>query len=164
MPIGIIFVGKLNVILCTTSLINFYKLYLTLIKHTGFVCWYHIFDVDECILATSSLKSFQCFLNKVADILSFLLTIVYAIPRVLCNQQNNSCKYIYLYSILLKFTWVLTISVFKDVQYRQNLSVVWNKRFTNNVCWHYQMLQNFQCCTDNLIIKFDINNMARILI
>lgn len=63
------------------------------VQNTAFICWYHVFDVDERILATSLLKNFQGLLNEIANVLLLPLAIVDVISEVgiliLVNVENG---------------------------------------------------------------------------
>lgn len=55
----------------------------------GLVGGDHVLDVDECILSSMELKSFQCLLDEVADILTLLLAIVNTITNVHCTMGEE---------------------------------------------------------------------------
>lgn len=42
-------------------------------REYAFVGWHHILDIDKGIFTASQLKLFQCFLDQIANILTFLL-------------------------------------------------------------------------------------------
>lgn len=53
-----------------------------LVKHARFVRGNHVFDIDERILAAVSLEHLKSFVYQIANVLSFLLTIVDAIAQI----------------------------------------------------------------------------------
>lgn len=60
-----------------------------LFLQAGLVCGDHVFDVDERVLSSMELKSFQRLLNKVSNILTLLLTVVNAITNVHCMMDER---------------------------------------------------------------------------
>lgn len=59
-----------------------------LIKHTRLIGRNHVFDIDEGILAAVSLEHFERFVNQIANVLSFLLTVIDAVSQVTLDKSR----------------------------------------------------------------------------
>jgi len=99
-----------------------------LVQQARFVGWDHVFNVDERVWPTVSLKCFQSFVDEITNVLSLLLPVVNAITAV---------KVLY----------------FENVEYWEDLPVVWHKRFADELARVYQLLQDLQSDADNLVVS-----------
>lgn len=64
------------------TLVDSLSLSLTLVEHTRFICGNHVLDINESVLATVSFEYLKRFVDQIANVLSFLLTIIDSVTQI----------------------------------------------------------------------------------
>ena len=82
--------------------------YARSVEYATFICWDHVFNVNECIFSSMNFKHFKSRLNQVSKILSFSLAVVDLVSEVLVLN-------------------------FEEVEDREDLSVVGHESLANGV-------------------------------
>jgi hypothetical protein len=99
----------------------------TSVEDAALVGWDHILYVDECVLTTVGLKHLEGLLDQVPQVQTLSLAVV--------NLVSDVC-----------------VALLEQIHYRQDLSVVRNKRLSDCVRASNECLQNFEGDGDNFTV------------
>ena len=102
--------------------------WISSIKDAWLISWHHILNVDESILSSVHLEEFKGLLNQVSKIVCLSLTIINFVSQVV-------------------------VTCFEKVHDWQNLSVIWNKCFTDSIRTCNKTLQNLEGDSNNLWVS-----------
>jgi len=97
------------------------------VEHAALVCWDHVLDVNESVLATVHLEELESLLDEVAEVASLSLGVVNLVSQV-------------------------EVLGLEQVHHWQDLSVVWHESLTNGVRAGHQGLQDLEGDRDDFSV------------